>query len=185
MIKLFFAFLFTAASAGLFASDAPVHISSGNKWFIVDKSKTKSPALSVTLREINGEILVQEKIKKTTKYNLKFIPDGEYIIQVEDDQKLTTQKISISNGAILSKNASTIYKPYFIEKKDHLDMNLMTQGMPAEITIRNDAGEIISQEKITNEVSVTRRFNTKKLSKEPYYVTVELGGQTFISEFNK
>ncbi|MBL0110191.1 MAG: DUF3244 domain-containing protein [Saprospiraceae bacterium] len=64
-------------------------------------------------------------------------------------------------------------------------MNLMTQGKSAEIMIKNEEGKVMITEKIENEVSVTRRFNIKKLDHGNYYLEVHMAGQNFINDFEK
>jgi hypothetical protein len=185
MIKLFFAFLFTAATAGLMANDSPLRISPSNKWVIVEKKKSSTPSMRVVLRQADGKILVHETIRKTTKYNLKFVQDGQYTLEIEDYAKIVLQDISIDNGQLITEGSKITFKPHFVAGEGRLDMNLMTQGKAAKLTFRTDDGKTLKEEDILNEVSVTRRFNTASLEKGHYFIDVQIDGQTFTHEYVK
>ncbi|MBK8282541.1 MAG: DUF3244 domain-containing protein [Saprospiraceae bacterium] len=185
MMKYLLILTMAAVNTGLMAADIPVHINAANKWIIVEKAKWNSPSIDVLIRENSGAVLIHESIGQTTKYNLKNVPDGEYILEVENDQKIRIQTMSLHDGILQSKAISTIYKPNIKVNNQVLDMNLMTQGKSAEIMIKNEEGKVMITEKIENEVSVTRRFNIKKLDHGNYYLEVHMAGQTFINDFEK
>ena len=185
MIKVFLLFVFTAATAGLFADNAPISISPSNKWIIIDKDKTKFPSLKVSIWDHQGNAIVKENIRKTTKYNLKYIPDGKYKIETEDNMKLSVQEISIDNGKIQSTTNQTIYKPYFNDKLGAFDMNLMAQGKPVKLILRNSAGNILLEDSIKDQVSITKRFNLDKLDEGEYSLEVDIEGHLFSKTFKK
>lgn len=185
MIKVFFLFVFTAATAGLFADNAPISISPSSKWIIIDKEKTKFPSLKVTIWDQQGNAIVKENIKKTTKFNLKYVPDGNYKIETEDLLKIDFQEITIDNGKISSTTNQTIYKPYFNDKLGFIDMNLMAQGKPVKLTLRNANGQILMEESIQDQVSITRRFNLSKLEEGQYSLEVDINDRLFSKIINK
>ncbi len=181
MTKLILMFLFTAAGAGLFAANSPepVHISPMNKWIIVEKEAWKAPKIDVLIRHADGSVLIRESIKKSTKYNLKYVPDGNYLLELEDGQKQIVQQISVTNGILQGKEITTTFKPRIILSKDYLNLNLMTQGMPATITIRHSSGKIAHTEDTNGEVSVCRKYNIKELEANEYMLDVAINGQVF------
>ncbi len=185
MIKVFFLFVFTAATAGLFADNAPISISPSNKWIIIDKEKTKFSTLKVTIWDHQGNTIVKDNIRKTTKYNLKYVPDGNYKIETEDNMKVSVQDITIDNGKILSATTQTIYKPYFNNKLGAFDMNLMAQGKAVKLTLRDATGQTLMEEDIKDQVSVTRRFNLNKLEAGQYTLEVNVDDHSFSKTITK
>lgn len=185
MKNLFLLVLFAAVNTGLFAADVPVKIMASNKSIIVEKDQWKSPTIEITISESNGAVLVHENIKKSTKYNLKHVPDGDYTLEIEDNQKIKVQKLSIQNGSLLSKGVSTIYKPVMKASDGKLDLNLMAQGQDVVISIRNNDSKIAFTENIKKEVSITRRFNLEELEPGEYFVDVNVAGKTFTRVISK
>ena len=86
MKKLIVILLFAAVNTVLRASDIPVTYSTNSKWIIIDNEKWKSPSLNVTIRSTNGTIILNEKMNKITKYNLKYVGEGDYTLELEDNQ---------------------------------------------------------------------------------------------------
>jgi len=185
MKNLFLLVLFAAVNTGLFASDVPVRIMASNKSIIVEKDQWKSPSLQITISESDGAVLIQENIKKSTKYNLKHVPDGDYTLEIEDNQKVKVQQLTIHNGSLLDKGTSTIYKPVMKTNNGKLDFNLMALGQNAIVTFRTSDGNVAFVEHIKNEVSVSRRFNLDELEPGDYFVDVSIAGKTFTQVISK
>ena len=190
MSKLILILLFAAVNTGLMAVpisavDIPVHISPMNKWIIVDKDNWKTPQVGVSIRKEDGTILIQENISVSKKYNLKNLPDGNYVLDLEDGQQIRTQSLQVDGDILYSKDISTIYKPHLVINQDYINMNLMTQGQKADISIQNAESNTVFSEKISNEVSATRRYNIKDLPAGNYIFKVSLNGQEFIKSFTK
>ncbi len=182
---LFLVVLVAAVNTGLFAADLPVRIMASSKSIIIEKDQWKAPSIEITISEANGNVLVHENIKKSTRYNLKHVPDGNYILEIEDNQKVKIQQLAIQQGSLLSEGVSTIYKPVIRTQDGKLDLNLMAQGQDAVITIRNSDNRVTFTEHIKNEVSVTRRFNLEELEPGEYYIDVAISGKTFTRLISK
>ncbi|MDZ4707429.1 MAG: T9SS type A sorting domain-containing protein [Saprospiraceae bacterium] len=182
---LFLVVLVAAVNTGLFAADLPVRIMASSKLIIIEKDQWKAPSIEITISEANGNVLVHENIKKSTRYNLKHVPDGNYILEIEDNQKVKIQQLAIQQGSLLSEGVSTIYKPVIRTQDGKLDLNLMAQGQDAVITIRNSDNRATFTEHIKNEVSVTRRFNLEELEPGEYYIDVAISGKTFTRLISK
>jgi len=185
MKNLFLFILVAAVNTGLFAADLPVRIMASSKLIIIEKDQWKAPSIEITISEANGNVLINENIKKSTKYNLKHVPDGNYILEIEDNQKVKIQQLTIQQGSLLSKGVSTIYKPVIKATEGKLDLNLMAQGNDAVITIRNSDNRVTFTEHIKNEVSITRRFNLEELEPGEYYIDVAIAGKTFTRVISK
>jgi hypothetical protein len=190
MLKSIFILLFAAVNTGLMAftttnPEIPVFISTSNKWIIVDKSGWKAPRIGVTIVSTDGTTLINENIRYSTRYNLKNVPDGSYLLQLEDDQKIRIQHLQVTHELLYSTGISTIYKPHLVIASDHIDMNLMTQGQVADVSILDAEAKVVFSEKINNEVSVTRRYNINQLPEGEYSLMVKISGQQFIKPFNK
>ena len=189
MSKSILILLFAAVNTGLMAvpvssvPEIPVRISPSNKWIIIDKTGWKSPKLEVSIQSTDGTTLVSENIRTSTRYNLKNVPEGKYILQLEDNQRIRIQHLQVSNDMLFSMGITIIYKPHTTIDANHIDMNLMTQGQPAEVSIFDSESKIIYTEKITNEVSVTRRYNISQLPEGEYTMIVKMSDQQFTKPF--
>jgi hypothetical protein len=182
--------MFAAVSTGLMATnisvaEIPVHISAISKWLIVDKSNWKASKIEVSIKKEDGTVLIQEDIRASKKYNLKNVPAGIYTLELEDDQQIRIQSLQVSDDIMYSTSITTIYKPHLIIDANNIDMNLMTQGEPATVTITNTESKTIFSEKIVNEVSATRRYNLKDLAAGDYTIRVSIAGQSFAKSFTK
>lgn len=173
------------ASVPLTAAEIPVHISPTSKWLIVDKSNWKASKIEVSIKKADGTVLIHEDINESKKYNLKNVPVGSYTLELEDDQQVRIQNLEVSGDMMYSTNITTVYKPHLIFNADNVAMNLMTQGLPATITITNSEGKTIFSEKIVDEVSATRRYNLKDVPAGDYSIQVYIAGQQFTKSFSK
>ncbi|MEP7323170.1 MAG: hypothetical protein ABI761_14690 [Saprospiraceae bacterium] len=190
MLKSILILLFAAVNTGLMAvpvtnPEIPVFISPSNKWIIVDKSGWKAPRIGVTIQSTDGTTLINESIRYSTRYNLKNVPDGTYLLQLEDDQKIRIQHLQVAHEMLYSTGIITVYKPHLIINPDHVDMNLMTQGQSAEVSILDADSKEVFSEKINDEVSVTRRYNVNQLPEGEYSFVVKIADQLFTKSFNK
>jgi hypothetical protein len=190
MSKFVLFLLFAAVNTGLMGAtpstaDIPVHISPVNKWIIVDKNNWKAPTVAVSLRNEEGSLLISEKINGSKKYNLKNVSEGKYILELEDDQQIRVQSLQVASEILYSKDIYTIYKPQLKISDDHIDMNLMTQGEEAQVSIRNNEWKSEFTENTGKEVSVSKRYNLKSLPAGDYTFVVKIGGHTFTRSFTK
>lgn len=185
MKNLFLFILFAAVNTGLFAADVPVRIMAGNKSIIIEKDQWKASSLEITISEANGGVLIHENIKKSTKYNLKHVPDGNYTLEIEDQQKVKVQELAIQNGSLISKGTTTVYKPALKSFENKLDLNLMAQGQDVTVSIRTSDNVVAFTENIRKEVSISRRFNLEELEAGDYFVDVTMGGRTFTKIISK
>jgi hypothetical protein len=190
MSKFVLFLLFAAMNTGLmaapfYAAEIPVHISATSKWLIVDKSNWKAAKIEVSIKKADGTILIHEDINESKKYDLKNVPVGSYILELEDNQQIRIQNLEVSQDMMYSTNITTVYKPHLIFEPDYIAMNLMTQGQPATVTITNAEGKTIFSQKIVDEVSATRKYNLKDVSAGEYSIQVYIAGQQFTKSFTK
>jgi hypothetical protein len=73
-------------------------MSSGSNLFKVFYKSGKSNNVSLSIRNENNEIVFSEKLKKTDgfmrPYNFQNLPEGQYTIEVQDENGIQTEKIN-------------------------------------------------------------------------------------------
>jgi len=125
--------------------------------------------VTLSIRELNNQLLFEEAIHSSgaasKSYDLSALPNGEYLLNVESDTKLTTYTIVIANNkAVVSAPKITeLLKPVFTQDKSMLTLSLdnLDKG-PIEVQILNEYNDELYNETFTDKSKVVKKFNTAK-----------------------
>ena len=180
-------FIFTLTSFGLQANNTPNTDLSKAKSLTIETHTWKASSIVVKIRQADGTVILEETVKtgNLRKYNLKNLPAGDYVLEMSDKFRITEQSFSIKQEAVqLATDVATTFKPVIANKNNSVDVNLMTQGKEAFVSIFDTKGETLFEEKCER-TSVHRRYDISRLPAGEYTVFVQLGGRSFTEKVQK
>ncbi|MEM1121264.1 MAG: hypothetical protein AAGJ18_12505 [Bacteroidota bacterium] len=109
-------------------------------------------------------------------YNLENLPKGEYMLIIENGQKIIRQPI-LTNDRFLNievNQQKTIYKPVVVYKEDHLDVNMLHFGKSkVYFQIRTDQGEVVHNTSFRAHGSVNKRVKINDLPRGKYQLDIQ------------
>lgn len=146
---------------------------------------------TVRLRAANGEVLAQEDVDGTVYFakifNLEQLPAGEYQVSIATDTRETVQPLHITDKSVVLDLAARheLFVPTINVKADFIDVSLFNNRIASvEVKIINDNGDTIFSDEAANIIKLERRYNTAKLAKGNYILSVTMPGRTYYKEFS-
>ncbi len=183
MKKLFLA-LSILISANLFANSVPSFIKDVNaKTITLGLQFWKLSQVTITIKDENGITMFGETLQKPTanrQYNLSKMNDGDYIITIENKQKIAAQKLSIKKGEIfVAPTIEETFKPIFITNStDVWAIQALSLSENADVKIIDENNNIIYTEKISKPV-VEKKYNVSKLPVGSYEIVYAVNDHVF------
>jgi hypothetical protein len=181
----FIVFILCISALGIKANGNPGIPAENVKSIIVETHTWKAAAIQVQIRNAEGQVVLEETVKtgNLRKYNLRNLPDGNYVLELSDKFKSTEQEFTISRNEVkLADQKKIAFKPVITCNEENVDINLMTQGIPAYIVIADQNGETLFEEKCVRS-SVNRRYDISRLPTGNYSIFVQVGDKTYSQKF--
>jgi len=185
IINMIIAVLFSSVST--FAGNVNSITTTGTKAFIVDTKLWKSDYLSVEIRDKAGVLIFDDKYstKKGKKFNLKYLPSGEYSIIIANDLKSTKQEFVItSEEIILHPNVITVFNPVITVEDEHIDLNYLSNNKSVSISVYNNTEDFFNVD-YKDQVTISKRFDISDLPKGTYTFNVTSENKTYTKRFQK
>ena len=160
------------------AAGSPTVVKSSDKSLSVYYDDWNQTDLTIKLKDISGYVLMTDKVKdqKVTgkKYNLKNLPQGEYVLEISNEQKTMLQMLTLTEDAveIIEDLAEVYYSPNINVNNGKLDLNLLSLNKDVSVNIFNAEGEVIFSTDLGSKLSVTERFDLSSFDKGKYGITV-------------
>jgi hypothetical protein len=138
------------------------------------------PSVKISIKDDEGRNLYTKTVKNEASFAKKFdisqLPQGAYILSLEDEQ--TVQNIPLSvvdNNVQIDMDAKTrTYKPVFKQDSDILDVMVFSPAqLQHQITIYDDANQVVYNETIDGQTTIEKRYNLANLAPGQYNVTIE------------
>ena len=169
--------------------------------FVVATSMAKEPTLSVTphtekslifemdapseqtvisILDIEGIIIFSEKVGDVASYSKKFdlknLPDGDYVLKIEDTLKETIFEFGIDNSNVLIAERRENTKPIFKKNGQKVFLNLLNSDKEdVKITIYDSENRVVFDETVVDTLLVEKAYNFEKAYKDTYMVVVKNG----------
>lgn len=158
--------------------------------FILHFPAAMQSTYEVVLMDANRVVLYTEKIEKGIEkkiYNLKKLPDGEYVLCISYDNITKWEHLLIQNRTIrIEENVKTVAKPTVLLNEGHLDFNMLCFSQnKIQLSIWDDSGHLLLKEYFDANGNIQKRYNLKKLREGEYYVSVSLPHELIDFEYNK
>lgn len=158
------------------------------KSIIVNRGEWKSDHVNVQITDENGYTIFNQKLDKKVdliKYNMSFLQEGKYLIEVSDDLRIVSSSFKIGKNQIqIEAEPSTFYKPQFKSGEKYVDINLLTLRNDAVIRVSDSFGNELYSEN-AGEMKMHKRMNVSALPSGKYFISVKVGDRYFDHEFNK
>ncbi|MBN2813764.1 MAG: hypothetical protein JXQ80_06775 [Bacteroidales bacterium] len=144
--------------------------------------------VQVSIRMIQtGEQVYETRLKKDTAYNrvfdLKQLPEGEYLLVVETEDQEYTASFVINADACLVYKESRNRKPMFESGDDNLLITWQNHGrQKVSVIFRNAMGKIFTDE-VEDAGILQRKYNLTMLEPGDYEVDLVADGTTYNYRF--
>lgn len=145
----------------------------------------------ISIIDQDGSRIYKEEVKMagdySKTYNLTSLPIGNYKFEVEDKStlKVIPFEVTQSDVTVISDLEYIILKPVIIVKNDLVTVSKLSFSKDDfKITIHNEFGDLIYSESISNEISITKRFNFSKAAPGSYFFRMETEGKVFTETLN-
>lgn len=172
-----------AIASATYAGMGDTHISVRNDAKRFSIHNNTSSAVSIRIINEEGKVLYSENNKGKAfakAFDMKGLAKGEYVLQIEDDQKIHNYPVTVSyNNLVIDKaNVTTTYKPSVLIKGRAMDISMLLNGATADIVLYNSVNEQLVNTTAEGRY-FSKRFNLSKLEKGSYTLKVGIDGQTF------
>ena len=181
MKKVLFVFIVILCTLSLQANVEGSVYRVGEKTFAIDLSKDFGSIVQVTIRDLNGKIVYKEtkspEYLMRRKYNLKKLPQGEYLVYIQNEKKTLVQSVDITSRDILINHdeEKVFFSPYITLKNQSLDLNYLSLT-PTKMSVRivDGSGELAFEENDEVQGNVQKRFNLSALPAGDYTITTSI-----------
>ncbi len=154
---------------------------------LVFQMDTTSDETIVSIMDIDGVIIYSEKVSEvdsyTKKFDLRNLPDGDYVLKVEDALKLTIFDFDIENSNVRIVERKENTKPVFKKVGQKVLLNLLnTDKEDVKITIYDSENRMVFNETVVDTFLIEKAFNFESAYEDTYTVIVKNGADTFFED---
>jgi hypothetical protein len=183
MKNLLTAFLVVFTAQIISANDVKIK-TIGNESVIIEITN-HSDNEKIKIFDKEGTLLFFESINKDNylkTFVMTSLPSGKYFIEYENNNKVTTAMVTkTSDGTLIVTDFSKIsFKPMFKQNGDFLSIGLTNPTYKnVNISISDIDGYEFVEIKGLTDLMIRKTFNTRRLSKGEYKVTVSFGNESY------
>lgn len=146
----------------------------------------------VEIHSINGEIVYYNEIKVPSKahsqaYDFSMIKDGEYILEIKDDNEKEVSTLNISNGKVKVLNQQKNVEPFFTMKGDQLHLSYLNFAMEDVklMVYDNSTNDLIYSKKLGGNFAVNHGLDFSKANGGKYNTVLVSGNNSYEYEVAK
>lgn len=171
-----------------FADDANISIKvkSDNEKALIF-SLDEAQKINLSIYSLNDGIIYEQNIKTdkaTTKtYNLEAFPDGNYIIKLENEEKLIEYEVNIFKGKTLISEpiVTEFFKPVLVKDAEFvtIDMKYVPHG-PVEVKVFNEYNDEMYAKSFASKVNAVKKFNISKTDAKQLTFLIKSKNHEFI-----
>ncbi len=129
----------------------------------------------LSIYDLDNKLIHTERVASkgslNRTYDLNALPEGTYFLVAESKAKVAKYEIEVANNqAVLNEVASSeVYKPTLINKDGLVTVNVLnTSKSPVDVSVYNEAGDLVYASAVVNDENVARVFDINKLPFEKY-----------------
>jgi hypothetical protein len=139
--------------------------------------------VQITLLDFRGEVLHKETVntKKTREkiFNLKNLPAGDYLFELEEKFQIRRKSIRIVEEKVNVIKEDIIYKPFTDFKNETWSLNLLSLENDVTVEIKDTDGVVVYTEKMTAPNSINKLYNLSELPMGNYIINVKIDDHMF------
>ncbi|GAB5475323.1 MAG: hypothetical protein Mars2KO_34220 [Maribacter sp.] len=176
------ALMFVVATS--MAKEPKLSVAHNTEKSLIFEMEKPSNQTVVSIQDIEGVIIYSEEVADAATYLKKFdlrnLPDGNYILKVEDSLKVTVFEFDINDSDVSIVERKENTKPVFKKDGQKVFLNLLnTDKEDVKITIYDSENRIVFKETVSDTLLVEKAFNFEKAYEDTYRVVVKNGEDTF------
>ena len=180
----FIAFLLLGFNSKVLAkSEKPIITYIENSTISISFHQWVSSEVEIKLIDLQGEVLMSDDINtkdiRVRNYNLRNLPYGTYILEIDDNQKVITTTLSIVGKNIKIMHETILYKPTIMYQNKRWKFSLLALGRNVSTKIIDKEGNIVFDEEFKDFGSIHRSYDLSKLIKGEYKLLVYIGDKVF------
>ena len=171
-------------SVNLMAFEDSLKVNSENSIDLVINDVNKKT--SITFKDAQHNILFEQTINKTEKYaksfNVKLLPEGEYMVEISDDLRSKVLPISITENAVNIEYAQRheLYRPTVSEKGSKVYVSQFSPNCtPLYVAIYNKNNELVYEETLEGKMDLGKVFDFSNSYNGEYRFYLESQGKTY------
>ena len=155
------------------------------KFFLIIKN-TDSSTVNVELKDVDNFRLYKETNIQNDEYlkgfDMQSLPDGEYILEIENNQQIEMFALSIINGKLSINRDSrlVIHKPSINQTGNKVDVALQKlHEEPSKLAILDNTNDIIYEDTLADNGNLTKRYDMSRLGPGSYTMRIDIAGKYF------
>jgi asparagine N-glycosylation enzyme membrane subunit Stt3 len=158
---------------------------------IINFEFCESKKLKLSIYDKDDKIIYSENVDSqysiNRAYDLKNLPEGNYLLEAESEFKIATYQISVEGTmAILTeKPISEKFKPVFTEKEDLLKLSFLNlDKSPTFVKIYDQEYNLVYESGKLTDQNITMLFDIYNRKNENYTIVVIDNNITFTKTFD-
>ncbi|HWR94161.1 MAG TPA: hypothetical protein VN192_03060 [Flavobacterium sp.] len=158
---------------------------------IINFEFCESKKLKLSIYDKDDKIIYSENVDSqysiNRAYDLKNLPEGNYLLEAESEFKIATYQISVEGTmAILTeKPTSEKFKPVFTEKEDLLKLSFLNlDKSPTFVKIYDQEYNLVYESGKLTDQNITMLFDIYNRKNENYTIVVIDNNITFTKTFD-
>lgn len=176
------ALMFVVATS--MAKEPKLSVAQNTEKSLIFEMEQPSEQTVVSILDVEGVIIYSEKVADVATYLKKFdlrnLPDGNYILTVEDALKVTIFEFDIDDTDVSIEERKENTKPVFKKDGERVFLNLLnSEKEDVKITIYDSENRVVFTETVSDTLLVEKAFNFEKAYEDTYMVVVKNGKNTF------
>jgi hypothetical protein len=174
-----------------YLGETTVKITAETKVINVNLGDVKNDEITIRIEDSKGTELLTEKVKGAQKfakkYNVSKLEDGSYNMIIAKKTVRTTQPFVISNNKVTISDIEKKEKfiPVLNMKGDKLDVNVLLGNYSNTVTLYDNEGRKVFNEKNYVVVDLHKRYDLSQLVAGVYVAEVKAGDETFYYTIKK
>lgn len=160
-------------SVNLMAFEDSLKVNSENSIDLVINDVNKET--KITFKDGQDNILFEQTINESEKFarsfNIKLLPEGEYIVEISDDIRSKVFPINITEEVVNIEYAQVheLYRPTISEKGSKVYLSQFSpNSMPLYVAIYNNRNELVYEETLQGEMEIGKIFDFSSSSSGEY-----------------
>ncbi|WP_221417948.1 hypothetical protein, partial [Fulvivirga kasyanovii] len=115
-------------------------------------------------------------------FDMQSLPDGEYTLEIENNQRIEMFVLSIINDKLSINRDSrlVIHKPSINQSGNKVDVALQkTHEEPMKLSILDNTNDIIFEDTLADNGNLTKRYDMSRLGPGSYTMRIDIAGKYF------
>lgn len=176
------ALMFVAATS--MAKEPKLSVANTTEKSLIFEMEDPSKQTIISIQDAEGVIIYSENVADVATYLKKFdlrnLPNGDYVLRVEDTLKVTVFEFDINDSKVSIAEKKENVKPVFKKNGQKVFLNLLNSDKEeVKITIYDSVNRVVFKETVSNTFLVEKAFNFEKAYEDTYRVVVTNGVDTY------